>query len=82
MTSKPTPISEQRRTGLCLPGRGAASCSFLSFGLDGWGCLKGSNLESHIAARRATKSMGAMGDNCPGPPFTTEGETQTEPVTT
>lgn len=65
-----TPISKQRVTSVCILGS-ARSCAFIGVHPDtGFCCIKGSSLEPEIRRRLAEGSMGAKGDNCPGPPFT------------
>ncbi len=67
----PTPIDEERQKNTCLVGKGAACCSFLVMGPNGFACAKGSSFEEALLERRAKKSMAAMGDNCSGPPIFT-----------
>jgi len=65
--NRPTPISEGHAKTVCKFGQRAATCSFLGMS-DGFHCLKGSEFEPNIKQRRGEGSMGAMGDNCSGPP--------------
>ncbi len=53
---------------VCKMGQGEETCSFLGMGQGGFRCLKGTELQAIIEARRAAGVMGAKGDNCQGDP--------------
>lgn len=67
-SNNPTPISEGHAKTVCKFGQRATTCSFLGMTGSQFHCLKGSEFESNIKQRREEGSMGAMGDNCSGPP--------------
>lgn len=65
-----TPITFQRVVGVCQFNKGRSACSYLAVNpKESWCCLKGSEMEETIRKRREAGTMGALGDNCPGPPF-------------
>lgn len=53
---------------VCQPGQGAATCSFLMIGPEGFCCAKGTGVEPILQRRRAERDMVALSDNCGGPP--------------
>lgn len=63
----PMAIDPDKVSTVCGLGSGKATCSFLV--LSGqFECAKGTSLERSIRLRREAGTMGAMGDNCQGPP--------------
>jgi hypothetical protein len=63
-----TIITEQMAQTLCLEGQGERCCSYMILTTEGRACAKGSNLFPMLAERHLMKTMGALGDNCSGPP--------------
>lgn len=62
-------ISKEHVESLCRPGKGPATCSFLGAGPEGWKCVKDDpGISVVIQQRREAKTIGAMADNCSGPP--------------
>ena len=59
-------ISEDHVLAVCKPGKGAETCSFFAFNMDGPMCAKGTEVEPHILRRLAEGTMSALGDNCDG----------------
>jgi len=51
---------------VCKIGQGASCCAFLTAGMSGLECGKGTSVEALLRERRPT--MTAQGDNCAGPP--------------
>lgn len=64
----PTVVTETQLATLCRPGKGAETCSFLMYGPDGFECAKHSGFAPLLEAKRAAKSIRALGDNCSGAP--------------
>ena len=61
-------IPEGYQEHVCLFGKGAEACCFLSLGADGFQREKGSSLSALLDARRRAGTMRALGDNCSGSP--------------
>lgn len=59
-------ISEQKLKDVCLLGQGEKTCAFIFCGPDGFGCSKGTGIESIIRQRLTAGTMRAQGDNCDG----------------
>ncbi len=63
-------LTESHIVSVCKRGQGAATCSYLGFNEDGFFCIKVDPalraMKNVSDKRRATGSMGAMGDNCEG----------------
>jgi hypothetical protein len=51
---------------VCLIGKGAACCRYLTMTSRGWSCAKHSDLKQHLDDRVIADSITAKGDNCPG----------------
>lgn len=62
-------LSHKHITDICKMGQGSEACSFLIAGPEGLECSKGTSIEATIRERRSKGQIGAMGDNCSGPPL-------------
>lgn len=60
------PLERSHVENVCRLGQGAATCAFLTGGIAGLECAKGTSIEDLLRERRP--SMTAQGDNCSGPP--------------
>ena len=57
-------ISDEHVKEICKIGQGKDCCKFITMGVGGFECAKGTEFESIILARGT--SMSAQGDNCKG----------------
>lgn len=53
-------------TDVCLIGKGARCCRYLTATGDGWSCEKRSPQKAYFDRRAAEGKMHARADNCPG----------------